>query len=81
MVIPYAAVVYTPTGETWVYTSPKRLTFVRQRIIVDRIDGRPGVPLAGPTAGTEVVTVGVAELFGAESGVGSRQRAARGRQP
>ena len=71
MVIPYAALVYSPTGETWAYTNPEGLTFVRQRIVVDRIDGDRVVLSKGPSPGTKVATVGVAELFGAESGVGA----------
>jgi hypothetical protein len=71
MVIPYAALVYSPTGETWTYTNPEGLTFVRQRIVVDRIDGDRVVLTKGPAPGTKVATVGVAELFGAEAGVGA----------
>ena len=69
-IVPYSAVLYSPTGETWVYVSPKPLTFVRQRIVVDRIDGQRAVLRTGPAAGAKVATVGVAELFGAESGLG-----------
>ena len=69
-VVPYSAVLYSPTGETWVYVSPKPLTFVRHRIVVDRIDGERAVLRAGPARGAAVATVGVAELFGAESGLG-----------
>jgi hypothetical protein len=70
-IVPYSAVVYSPTGETWTYTNPKGLTFVRQRIVVERIDGNRVVLSKGPTAGTKVATVGVAELYGAEAGIGS----------
>lgn len=69
-VIPYAAVIYSPTGETWAYVSPAPLTFVRKAIVVDRIEGDQAFLTKGPKAGTEVATVGVAELFGAESGLG-----------
>jgi hypothetical protein len=69
-VVPYSAVLYSPTGETWVYVSPKPLTFVRHEIVVDRIDGDRALLKDGPSAGTKVATVGVAELFGAESGLG-----------
>jgi hypothetical protein len=69
-VVPYSAVFYSPTGETWVYVSPKPLTFVREAIVVDRIDGDKALLKDGPSAGTKVATVGVAELFGAESGLG-----------
>jgi hypothetical protein len=69
-VVPYSAVFYTPEGDTWVYVSPKPLTFVRHEIVVDRIDGDKALLKEGPSAGTKVATVGVAELFGAESGLG-----------
>jgi hypothetical protein len=69
-VIPYSAVLYSPTGETWAYVSPKSLTFVRHAIVVDRIDGDKAYLSEGPTAGTKVATVGIAELYGAESGLG-----------
>jgi hypothetical protein len=64
--IPYAAVIYDVEGEAWVYTSPAPLTFVRATIDVDTIDGDTAVLSSGPVAGTPVVTVGGAELYGAE---------------
>lgn len=69
-VIPYSAVFYESNGETWAYTSPEALTFVRQSIVINEIDGDLAVLSSGPPPGTMVATVGVAELFGAESGVG-----------
>jgi len=69
-VIPYSAVLYSPTGETWAYVSEKPLTFVRHAIVVDRIDGDKAFLSKGPAAGAKVATVGVAELYGAESGLG-----------
>jgi len=68
--IPYAAVLYDPAGETWTYTSPEELVFVRAPIEVIRIDGDRAVLSDGPPAGTEVVTVGAAELLGTEYEVG-----------
>ena len=70
LVVPYAAVIYDLKGETWAYTSPAPLTFVRQAITVDFIEGDMAVLLDGPAAGTQVATVGVAELYGADTGVG-----------
>jgi hypothetical protein len=70
IVVPYAAVVYDPDGQTWTYTNPEPLVFVRQRIEVDRVDGDQAVLSSGPPAGTAVVTVGAAELYGTEYGVG-----------
>ena len=69
-VLPYAAVLYDPKGVTWVYTSPANLVFVRHRITVDYIDGDQAVLMDGPPVGTEVVTVGGQELFGAEFEIG-----------
>jgi hypothetical protein len=69
-VIPYAAVIYDLQGKTWVYTSPKPLTFARQPITVADIEGDTAVVVDGPPAGTQVVTVGVAELYGADTGIG-----------
>ena len=69
LVVPYAAVIYGLEGETWAYTNPEPLVFVRQPIQVDRIQGDLAILSEGPPIGTAVVTVGVAELFGAETGV------------
>ena len=69
-VIPYAAVIYDLHGETWVYTSPEPLVFVRHPIVVEYIEDDRAVLSEGPAAGTAVVIVGAAELFGVESGVG-----------
>lgn len=70
-VVPYAALIYEPEGQAYVYTSPKRLSFVRAEIQVDRIDGDRVLLSAGPPAGTDVVTVGAAEVYGAELEIAS----------
>ncbi|MGQ0670582.1 MAG: hypothetical protein ACT4PO_13065, partial [Actinomycetota bacterium] len=67
--VPEAAVFFDVNGEEWVYTNPEPLTFVREAISVDRFEGDVAVLSDGPSAGTEVVTVGVAELIGSEFGV------------
>lgn len=64
--IPYAAILYDVEGDAWVYTSPEPLTFVRSALDVESIDGDTAVLAQGPPPGTPVVTVGAAELFGAE---------------
>lgn len=68
--VPYAAVVYDENGDTWVYTSPKPLTFVRTSITVSDIAMDEAALSSGPDAGTEVVTVGTAELYGTEQEIG-----------
>jgi hypothetical protein len=65
-VIPYAAILYDTQGETWAYTNPEPLAFVRHHIVVDRINGNQAILSDGPPAGTAVVTVGAAELYGSE---------------
>lgn len=68
-IIPYAAVFYTANGDTWTYTSPEPLTFVRAPIVIEHIDGDLAFLSDGPPSGTAVVTRGAAELFGTETGV------------
>lgn len=65
-VVPYAAVIYGPNGETWVFISPEPLVFVRQPVSVDYIEDELAVLSEGPPAGMAVVTVGAAELYGSE---------------
>jgi hypothetical protein len=66
--IPYSAVLYDANGDTWTYTSPKPLVFVRHDIRVATVDGEHAILTAGPRPGTRVVTVGSAELWGIEYG-------------
>lgn len=68
--VPDSAIMYVANGETYVYTSPNPRTFVRQAVDVDYIKGGLAVLKKGPPTGTLVVTVGAAELFGTEFGVG-----------
>jgi hypothetical protein len=64
--VPYSALIYDAGGGTWVYTNPEPLVFVRAPVAVERIEA-PIVKLAsGPQPGTRIVTVGAAELLGAE---------------
>jgi hypothetical protein len=66
-VIPYAAIIYDTEGATWVYLNPEPLTFVRHPVAVDDIKGDQAFLAEALPAGSAVVTVGVAELYGAES--------------
>ena len=69
--IPYSAVLYSPNGKTWAYVSVRPLTFVRQPIVVDHIDGDVAFLSHGPPVGTRIATVGVVELFGTETDAGA----------
>ncbi len=68
--VPYSAIVYDKDGATWAYTNPEALVFVRHEVTVDVIDEDSAVLTEGPDVGTLVVTVGAAELWGIETGVG-----------
>jgi hypothetical protein len=68
-IIPYSAVIYDLTGNAWVYVNTEPRTYVRQPITIDYSRGAQTVLKDGPAAETEVVSVGAAELYGAETGV------------
>jgi hypothetical protein len=68
-VVPYASLIYDGQGVSWVYTSPRPLTFLRAEVVVDRIEGDLVMLAEGPPPGTRVVTVGATEVYGAELGI------------
>jgi hypothetical protein len=70
LTVPYAAVIYDAQGATWSYVNTGPLVYLREEIKVERINGDTAILSAGPAAGTPVVTIGAAELYGAEIGVG-----------
>jgi hypothetical protein len=65
-IMPYDALILDPEGNTYAYTAPEPLTYVRKEVEVDRVDGDSVVLSDGPPAGTKVVTVGAAEVYGTE---------------
>jgi hypothetical protein len=69
LVVPYAAVIYDTEGRAWVYTNPEPLTFVRAPIVIDRIEGDQAFLSEALETDAPIVTVGVAEIYGAETGV------------
>jgi hypothetical protein len=69
-VIPYGAIIYDTKGQTWTFTNPEPLVFIRHSVTVERISGDKVILTEGPPVGTTVVTVGSAELMGAESKYG-----------
>lgn len=70
LLIPYSALLYDAAGATWTFTNPEELVFVREAIEVENIEDEVVRLSAGPDEGTSIVSVGVAELWGAEIGVG-----------
>lgn len=65
-VIPHAALIYNPEGESYVYTVPEPLTYVRAPVALRRAVGEKAILAKGPPARTTVVTVGAAELLATE---------------
>ena len=65
-VVPYTALIYDGQGASWVYTSPEPLVYVRMEVDVARIVDAGVLLRSGPPVGTEVVTTGAAEVYGAE---------------
>ena len=65
-----SAIFVDPDGAWWVYTNPEPGVYVRHEITLK--DQRDGLALfsSGPKPGTEVVTAGVAEIYGVEAEVG-----------
>jgi hypothetical protein len=66
-VVPYEALIYDGEGKAYVYTSPAPLSYVRSEVTVAHIDGDRVLLARGPRPGTQVVTVGASEVYGAEN--------------
>lgn len=69
-VVPYSAVIYDAGGAPFVYTVPQPNTFVRSPVTVNDVSGDVAAITTVLPIGTPVVTVGVSELLGTETGVG-----------
>ena len=61
---------YDADGKTWAYVSPKPLTFERAPITVTTIADDKAYLSEGPVVGTQVMTIGMAELYGVEQAIG-----------
>jgi len=70
LVVPQRAVFVDTDGQWWVYRQVEPLAFEREKVAITRQAGGRAFFSAGPGAGTEVVTVGVPELYGVEEEVG-----------
>ncbi|MCB5275698.1 hypothetical protein BJG92_03249 [Arthrobacter sp. SO5] len=66
VLMPYASLLYDANGKTWVYTNPAPRVYQRQSVTVSKVEAGLVTATAGPPVGSTVVTVGAAELFGAE---------------
>lgn len=69
-VVSSGAVILDAKGGRWLYVSEAPLTFLRHAIRVEQEQGGLTWFADGPPPGTRVVTIGAAELHGAETGIG-----------
>jgi hypothetical protein len=72
-VVSYGALIYDADGAAFVYTNPELLVFIRSKITVLSIENNNVFFSGGPATGTSIVTVGVPELYGIDSGVGGNE--------
>ena len=68
-IIPYAALVYAPSGATYAFTNVGPLTYKQVQVTIDHISGDSVYLSKGPSPGTKIVTQGAEELFGVQAGV------------
>lgn len=68
--VPYSAILYEPDGSVWVYEAREGNVYERKSVVVDRIVNGVAYLKSGPPLGTDVVTVGLIEIYGVESGIG-----------
>jgi len=70
LAVPSSSLWLDTKGIFWVYTNPEPNVYLRHAVDVVDDDGAFAVLAAGPSIGTSIVSVGVAELYGTEVGVG-----------
>lgn len=70
LAVPAGALMRDVEGGAWVYEALAPQTFRRRRVAVERVEGGQALLERGVAAGTNVVSVGAAELWGVEFGVG-----------
>lgn len=70
LVISYSAILYDLNGGAWIYINPEARTYIRELVSIEFIDEGTVVLTEGPAPGTKIVTVGAAELYGTDTGVG-----------
>lgn len=68
--VPYSSVIYDKYGATWTYVVTDERTYLREPITIDHIEGDWAYLTNGPDTGTVVVSIGAAELYGTETGIG-----------
>ncbi len=70
LVVPFSAVVHDVQGGAWVYERTAPQSYTRRRVQMQRVVGEFAALASGVKPGANIVTTGVAELFGTEFGAG-----------
>jgi hypothetical protein len=72
LTVDHAALVFDKAGKPWVFTVVRPRTYLRAAIGIEEVQNNLVILSAGPPAGTQVVTVGAIELWGAELGIAGK---------
>ena len=72
LTVDHAALVFDKAGKPWVFTVVGPRTYVRAAIGIKETQDGVVIMSSGPPAGTQVVTVGAIELWGAELGIAGK---------
>jgi hypothetical protein len=70
--VDYAALVYDKAGKPWVFTVIGPCSYIRAPVIINEVTDNRVTLSSGPPAGTEVVTVGAIQVWGAELGIAGK---------
>jgi hypothetical protein len=72
LTVDHAALVFDKAGKPWVFAVVGPRTYVRASVSIKEVQDNVVTLSAGPPAGTQVVTVGAIELWGAELGIAGK---------
>jgi hypothetical protein len=72
LTVDHAALVFDKAGKPWVFSVVGPRTYVRATVTIKEVQDNVVTLSAGPRAGTQVVTVGAIELWGAELGIAGK---------
>jgi hypothetical protein len=72
LTVDHAALVFDKAGKPWVFSVVGPRTYVRATVTIKEVQDNVMTLSAGPPAGTQVVTVGAIELWGAELGIAGK---------
>jgi hypothetical protein len=72
LTVDHAALVFDKAGKPWVFSVVGPRAYVRATVTIKEVQDNVVTLSAGPPAGTQVVTVGAIELWGAELGIAGK---------